>query len=163
LFACDRLHCVPTYGSRMVFYMDGCKATTSSYQGSLPVTQYARAKTSEAKRNLFAVLFDYVLYNLENHALSRKKPFPSTEQIQAVATALSLAEASECFAFAFRQGLPGVGEALAKSIVTAMARDVTSGRLSSGVRTLFSASLFGYVLNISRVRLIYNGVVSAWH
>lgn len=98
-----------------------------------PGIQYARAKTSEAKRNLFAVLFDHVLHDFENKVRGSQKQLPSTEEIQAVATALCLAEASECFAFAFRQGLSGVGEALAKSIVTAMARDVTSGRLNSEV------------------------------
>ncbi|CAM6094015.1 unnamed protein product [Calypogeia fissa] len=103
--------------------------------------QYARAKTSEAKRNLFAVLFDYVLYGLEDKVRGSQKQFPSTEEIQAVATALCLAEASECFGFAFRQGLSGVGEALAKSIVTAMARDVTSGRLNSEFLDAVVASL----------------------
>ncbi|OAE25014.1 hypothetical protein AXG93_523s1190 [Marchantia polymorpha subsp. ruderalis] len=93
--------------------------------------EFARAKTLEAKRNLFAVLFDFVLYDLEDESTSNQMLFPGTEEIQAVATALCLAEAPECYALAFKQGLPGVGEALSKSITTAMARDVTSGRLNA--------------------------------
>lgn len=113
-------------------------ATDFINEGSCFGMQYARAKTSEAKRNLFAVLFDYILYDLERTVRSRQEQFPPIEEIQAVATALCLAEASECFAFAFRQGLSGVGEALAKSICTAMARDVTSGRLNSEVCSVFA-------------------------
>ncbi|KAL2632070.1 hypothetical protein R1flu_016756 [Riccia fluitans] len=93
--------------------------------------EYARAKTAEAKRNLFAVLFDFVLSELEEQAVSSQKQCPGTEQIQAVATSLCLAEASECYALAFKQGLPGVGKALTKSITAAMNRDVTNGRLDA--------------------------------
>ncbi|CAK9208145.1 unnamed protein product [Sphagnum troendelagicum] len=39
---------------------------------------------------------------------------------------LALAEAPESFALAFKQGLQGVGEAISKSIVTAMSQDVTN-------------------------------------
>jgi hypothetical protein len=50
-----------------------------------------------------------------------------------VATTLALAEAPESFALAFKQGLQGVGETITKSIVTAMSRDVTNGRLNAQV------------------------------
>ncbi|KAL3689988.1 hypothetical protein R1sor_016297 [Riccia sorocarpa] len=93
--------------------------------------EYAKAKTPEAKRNLFAVLFDFVLSELEEEAARSQKQFPGNEKIRAVATSLCLAEASECYALAFKQGLPGVGKALLKSITTAMNRDVTSGRLDA--------------------------------
>ncbi|CAM6067653.1 unnamed protein product [Sphagnum tenellum] len=56
---------------------------------------------------------------------------PGVEEIQAVATTLAQAEAPEYFALAFKQGLQGVGEAISKSIVTAMSQDVTNGRLNA--------------------------------
>jgi len=46
---------------------------------------------------------------------------------------LALAEAQEYFALAFKQGQQGVGEAISKSIVTAMSQDVTNGRLNAQV------------------------------
>jgi hypothetical protein len=46
---------------------------------------------------------------------------------------LALAEAPESFALAFKQGLQGVGEAISKSIVTAMSQDVTNGHLNAQV------------------------------
>ncbi|CAK9214723.1 unnamed protein product [Sphagnum troendelagicum] len=56
---------------------------------------------------------------------------PGVEEIQAVARTLAQAEAPEYFALAFKQGLQGVGEAISKSIVTAMSQDVTNGRLNA--------------------------------
>jgi len=46
---------------------------------------------------------------------------------------LALAEAPKSFALAFKQGLQGVGEAISKSIVTAMSQDVTNGHLNAQV------------------------------
>ncbi|KAL3687227.1 hypothetical protein R1sor_013536 [Riccia sorocarpa] len=93
--------------------------------------EYARAKTPEAKRNLFAVLFDFVLSELEEGAVRSQKQFSGSEKIRAVATSLCLADASEYYALAFKQALPEVGKALLKSITTAMNRNVTSGRLDA--------------------------------
>lgn len=101
--------------------------------------QYSRAKAGETKRNLFAVLFDYVLQDLVHaSSLSGRRP-PRIEEIQAVASSLALAEAPESFALVFKQGVHGVGDSIAKSIVTAMARDVTNGRLNAAVH--FSSRL----------------------
>eukprot|EP01018_Ginkgo_biloba_P020488 Gb_07792 [translate_table: standard] len=93
--------------------------------------EYARANAVEAKANLFGVLFDYVLHELNNKAVSSGNPLPSYDEIQAVATVLVLADAPEAFAVAFKQGLHGIGEELTKSILTAMSRDVSSGRLNA--------------------------------
>lgn len=100
---------------------------------SLCFLQYARAKTADTKQNLFAVLLDFVIHDLMQAALISEKQPPSMEEIQAVVSALCLADAPESFALAFKQGLQGVGESIAKSIVTAMARDVTNGRLNAQV------------------------------
>lgn len=96
--------------------------------------QYARAKSAEAKQNLFAVLLDFVLGDLVQAAVFGEKRPPSSEEVQAVVSALILADAPESFALAFKQGLPNVGESIARSIVTAMARDVTCGTLNAQVR-----------------------------
>ena len=95
--------------------------------------QYSRAKTGETKCNLFAVLLDFVLLELLQASRTSGKQPPSLEEIQGVVSSLTLAEAPESFALAFKQGLQGVGESIAKSIVTAMARDVTNGRLNAQV------------------------------
>lgn len=100
------------------------------------LVQYSRAKTAETKQNLFAVLLDFVLYDLVQAAVISEIPPPSIEEVQAVVSALCLADAPESFALAFKQGLQGVGESIAKAIVTAMARDVTNGRLNAQVHMI---------------------------
>lgn len=98
--------------------------------------QYARARTAESKQNLFAVLLDFVLHDLQQAATICEKEPPSIEEVQAVVSALCLADAPESFALAFKQGLQGVGDNIAKSIGTAMSRDVTNGRLNAQVHVL---------------------------
>lgn len=113
-----------------------CSLSSKCLSDGAPLTillQFARAKSAEAKNNLFSVIFDFVLYEINNMGNMVGKPVPSAEEIQAVATALSLADASECMALAFKQGLQGVGVGLARSIVTAMSRDITSNRLNGMV------------------------------
>lgn len=78
--------------------------------------QYSRAKTGETKCNLFAVLLDYVLLELLQASRTSGKQTPSLEEIQGVVSSLTLAEAPESFALAFKQGLQGVGESIAESI-----------------------------------------------
>ena len=104
--------------------------------------QYARAKTAETKQNLFAVLLDFVLHDLLQAAVISEKQPPSMDEIKAVVSAMCLADAPESFALAFKQGLQGVGESIAKSIVTAMARDVTNGGLNAQVHMTDVIHLF---------------------
>lgn len=103
--------------------------------------EYARARTAESKQNLFAVLLDFVLHDLQQAATICEKEPPSIEEVQAVVSALCLADAPESFALAFKQGLQGVGDNIAKSIGTAMSRDVTNGRLNAQLLDDITASL----------------------
>jgi hypothetical protein len=131
---------------------------------SFTLVQYARAKTAEIKQNLFAVLLDFVIHDLLQAAVISEKQPPSMEEIQAVVSALCLADAPESFALAFKQGLQGVGECIAKSIVTAMARDVTNGRLNAQVHMVDVIQLFRpfiqhYVVVVSYFAVSYQVIV----
>jgi hypothetical protein len=116
--------------------------------------QYARARAAEAKWNLFAVLFDYIVHNLYHSSTLTGRQSPGVEEIQAVATTLALAEAPESFALAFKQGLQGVGETITKSIVTAMSRDVTNGRLNAQVHVQSLSGKFEQFTSKSAVRVL---------
>ncbi|CAN5974643.1 unnamed protein product [Sphagnum jensenii] len=122
---CNLLYCLP------VASVDGVTPSSKpkldmdqiSLLGGIGIicNEYARAKAAEAKQNLFAVLFYYVVHDLCHASIvTTGKQSPGVEEIQAVAMTLALAEAPESFALAFKQGLQGVGEAISKSIVTAM-------------------------------------------
>ncbi|KAL3687266.1 hypothetical protein R1sor_013575 [Riccia sorocarpa] len=136
-FVCDRMACILQY--RLPSSSDDSVAGKPTLvlqqielMGGIEICdEYTRAKTPGAKRNLFAVMFDLVLSELEEGAVRSQKQFPGSEKMRAVATSLCLAEASECYDLAFKQGLPGVGKTLFKSIRTVMYRDVMSGRLDA--------------------------------
>ncbi|KAH9326163.1 hypothetical protein KI387_006341, partial [Taxus chinensis] len=110
-------------GFKTLVKMDGVTLTQ--------IKLYARANAVEAKNNLFGVLFGYVVHELKSKCLTRGNSMPTDDEIQAIATVLSLADAPEAFSVALKLGLHDVGEELKKLIVTAMSRDVTSGHLNA--------------------------------
>lgn len=95
--------------------------------------EYARAKSTEVRRNLFSIVMDYVVLELNEKLTLSGKSLPGIDEIQAVVAALILADAPEALGIAFKHGLKNVGEGLLKSITAALSRDVDSGRLNSGV------------------------------
>lgn len=95
--------------------------------------EYARAKSVEAKSSLFAIVLDYVLHEVNIKNVSVGTSQPSTDDVQAVVGALFLGDAAEVLGFAFKHGVKNAGEGLFRTIVTAMSRDVDSGRLNSGL------------------------------
>ncbi|GBG92191.1 hypothetical protein CBR_g54636 [Chara braunii] len=92
--------------------------------------EYESAKSAESRKNLFGVIFDYALESHKQDLETAEKPVPKEEDVRGVATALMLADASESFVLAFRQGCPRVADGLAQNIVAAMGRDITSGWLN---------------------------------
>jgi hypothetical protein len=97
--------------------------------------EYASGRSKEARRNVFAVLFDLAVLQYSQRCAQAGQAPPSEEEVCAVAVALALAEAPEALALGFRLGLQATGEAVRQSILNAMQRDVTSGRLNVEVRS----------------------------
>ncbi|EFJ12295.1 hypothetical protein SELMODRAFT_446707 [Selaginella moellendorffii] len=126
----------------------GAKPTDSSQDGNavfdinrleaiggveLICKEYSLVSSPAAKRNLFAIIFEYLLCELRSKADVSGKKFPSQDEVQAIATALVLAGAPDSLSIAFRQRLNGVGGRLCKSIVKALDRDLANGRLNAMV------------------------------
>ncbi|KAJ8747370.1 hypothetical protein K2173_012829 [Erythroxylum novogranatense] len=78
--------------------------------------EYALANLREEKRNLYLVLFDYVLHRINDACKASGVSEYDDEEIQPLATLLALADAPEAFYISVRLGVEGIGELLRRSI-----------------------------------------------
>ncbi|OVA03519.1 hypothetical protein BVC80_1651g18 [Macleaya cordata] len=92
--------------------------------------EYSQANSREEKRNLFLVLFDYVLHQINETCLATGDSEYNFEEIQPLATMLTLADAPEAFYIAVKHGVEGIGEVLRGSISAALSRYPNSERLN---------------------------------
>ncbi|KAG9445143.1 hypothetical protein H6P81_016483 [Aristolochia fimbriata] len=84
--------------------------------------EYSQANSREEKRNLFSVLFDYVLHLINETSSSAGESLCNIEEIQPLARMLILADAPEAFYIAVKHGVDGIGEILRKSVSEALSR-----------------------------------------
>ncbi|KAG0502931.1 hypothetical protein HPP92_003003 [Vanilla planifolia] len=91
--------------------------------------EYSQAKSREEKRNLFLVLFDYALDQINKGCLAAGASAYSFDEVQLVASMLTLANAPEAFYTALKHGLEGIGEVLKNSISVVFPRSSNSGHL----------------------------------
>ncbi|XP_043718502.1 uncharacterized protein LOC122666550 [Telopea speciosissima] len=84
--------------------------------------EYSRANLMEEKSNLFLVLFDYVLYQINETCLATGGSEYSFDEIQPLAAMLRLANAPEAFYIAVKHGVGGIGELLRGSISASLSR-----------------------------------------
>ncbi|RZC93283.1 hypothetical protein C5167_030406 [Papaver somniferum] len=76
--------------------------------------EYSQANSREEKRNLFLVLLDYVLHQINETCIAIGDSEYSFEEIQPLASMLTLADAAEAFYIAVKHGVEGIGELLEK-------------------------------------------------
>lgn len=91
--------------------------------------QYSQANSREERRNLFLVLFDYVLHHINEACVASGVSAYTYDEIQLVASMLSLADAPEAFYIAVKHGVEGIGEILRRPISAAMSRSLNWERL----------------------------------
>ncbi|KAK8949833.1 hypothetical protein KSP40_PGU006474 [Platanthera guangdongensis] len=84
--------------------------------------EYSQAKTSEEKRNLFLVLFDYALHQINQECLASGASAYSFDEIQPVVSMLTHADAPEAFYISVKHGVDGIEQLLRKSIFRAISR-----------------------------------------
>nr|XP_029120236.1 uncharacterized protein LOC105044449 isoform X2 [Elaeis guineensis] len=82
--------------------------------------EYSRANSREEKRDLFLVLFDYVVHQINESCLAGGNSAYAYDEIQPVASMLTLADAPEAFYIAVKHGVEGIGEILKSSISAAL-------------------------------------------
>lgn len=93
--------------------------------------QYSQARTREEKRNLYSLLFDYVLHKI-NVANIASGVFEYVNiEIQTLATLLSLANAPEAFHISVKLGVDRIGELLGRSVSSALSRYSDSEQLNT--------------------------------
>ncbi|XP_042512090.1 uncharacterized protein LOC122087145 isoform X2 [Macadamia integrifolia] len=92
--------------------------------------EYSHANSTEEKSNLFLVLFDYVLYQINETYLATGGSEYSFDEIQPIAAMLSLANAPEAFYIAVKHGVGGIAEILGGSISAALSRYPNSEHLN---------------------------------
>ncbi|KAI8539948.1 hypothetical protein RHMOL_Rhmol09G0222500 [Rhododendron molle] len=89
------------------------------------------SNSREERRNLYLVLFDYVLHLINETCLASGVSEYSDDEIQPVATLLMLAEAPEAFYLSVKLGVEGIGELLRRSISAALRTYPNGDRLNT--------------------------------
>ncbi|XP_074567956.1 uncharacterized protein LOC141824545 isoform X1 [Curcuma longa] len=84
--------------------------------------EYSKANSKEEKDNLFLVLFDYVVHQINAICLSNGASSYMYDDIQPLVSMLMLANAPEAFHIAVKHGVDGIGEILKRSISAALLR-----------------------------------------
>ncbi|AEE75220.1 hypothetical protein ISN45_At03g012440 [Arabidopsis thaliana x Arabidopsis arenosa] len=92
--------------------------------------EYSLATTREERRNLYSVLFDYVLHQINEACSSAGLSEYTDDEIQPLAVRLALADAPEAFYISVKLGVEGIGEILRRSIAAALSGFSNSERLN---------------------------------
>ncbi|KAI4348137.1 hypothetical protein L6164_008896 [Bauhinia variegata] len=93
--------------------------------------EYSLANSREERRNLYAVLFDYVLHQINETCIATGVNEYSDDEIQPLAALLAQTNASEAFYISVKLGVEGIGEILRRSIASALLRYPNSERLNT--------------------------------
>eukprot|EP00257_Ricinus_communis_P021026 XP_015580416.1 uncharacterized protein LOC8265972 [Ricinus communis] len=92
--------------------------------------EYSLAALREDRRNLFLVLFDYVLHQINESCIAAGVSEYADDEIQPLSALLSLADAPEAFYISVKLGVEGIGELLRRSISAALSRYSNNERLN---------------------------------
>nr|XP_010937670.1 uncharacterized protein LOC105056966 [Elaeis guineensis]XP_019710453.1 uncharacterized protein LOC105056966 [Elaeis guineensis]XP_019710454.1 uncharacterized protein LOC105056966 [Elaeis guineensis]XP_019710456.1 uncharacterized protein LOC105056966 [Elaeis guineensis]XP_019710457.1 uncharacterized protein LOC105056966 [Elaeis guineensis] len=90
--------------------------------------EYSRANSREEKRDLFLVLFDHAVYQINEACLASGNSAYAYDEIKPVASVLTLADAPEAFYIAVKHGVEGIGEVLKRSVSAALSRSTNYER-----------------------------------
>ncbi|KAJ0977049.1 hypothetical protein J5N97_012523 [Dioscorea zingiberensis] len=103
-----------------------CMLTNMCYQVSDGIDficfEYSQANSKEERRNLFLILFDYVLHQINKICQTNGTSSYVYDEIQPVASMLTLADEPEVFYIAVKHGVEGIGEIMQRSISFAFSR-----------------------------------------
>ncbi|KAD5962008.1 hypothetical protein E3N88_13481 [Mikania micrantha] len=88
------------------------------------------SNSREGRRNLYLVLFDYVVHEINEKCIASGISEYSNDEIQPIASLLTLADAPEALHISVKLGIEGIGDILKRSISTALPRYPNSERLN---------------------------------
>ena len=93
-------------------------------------TQLVISNSREGRRNLYLVLFDYVVHEINESCIASGISEYSNDEIQPIASLLTLADAPEALHISVKLGIEGIGDILRRSISAALPRYSNSERLN---------------------------------
>ncbi|KAF5799947.1 hypothetical protein HanXRQr2_Chr07g0310341 [Helianthus annuus] len=89
------------------------------------------SNSREGRRNLYLVLFDYVVHEINESCVANGISEYSNDEIQPIASLLTLADAPEALHISVKLGIEGIGDILKRSISAALPRYSNSERLNT--------------------------------
>ncbi|KAG8645066.1 hypothetical protein MANES_10G033000v8 [Manihot esculenta] len=92
--------------------------------------EYSLSSLREDRRNLYLVLFDYALHQINEACIATGVSEYSDDEIQLLSALLSLAGAPEAFYISVKLGVEGIGELLRRSVSAALSRYSNNERLN---------------------------------
>ncbi|KOM47250.1 hypothetical protein LR48_Vigan07g095400 [Vigna angularis] len=92
--------------------------------------EYSLASSREERKNLYSVLFDYILHQINETCFASGVNEYSDDEIQPLAALLAQTNAPEAFYISVKLGVEGIGEILRRSIASALSRYPNSERLN---------------------------------
>ncbi|KAK7340868.1 hypothetical protein VNO77_21585 [Canavalia gladiata] len=92
--------------------------------------EYSLANSREERKNLYSVLFDYILHQINETYIATGVNEYSDDEIQPLAALLAQTNAPEAFYISVKLGVEGIGEILRRSIASALSRFPNSDRLN---------------------------------
>nr|XP_027104507.1 uncharacterized protein LOC113725505 isoform X2 [Coffea arabica] len=87
------------------------------------------SNSRDARRNLYLVLFDYVLHQINEKCIATGESEYNDEEVQPIANLLMLADAPEALHISVKLGVDGIIELLRRSVSAALSRYPNSDRL----------------------------------
>ncbi|XP_061338326.1 uncharacterized protein LOC133285160 isoform X2 [Gastrolobium bilobum] len=93
--------------------------------------EYSLANSREERKNLYSVLFDYILHQINETCIATGVSEYSDDEIQPLAALLAQTNAPEAFYISVKLGVEGIGEILRRSIASALSRYPNSARLNT--------------------------------
>ncbi|KAK1421276.1 hypothetical protein QVD17_23476 [Tagetes erecta] len=94
-------------------------------------TELVISNSREGRRNLYLVLFDYVVHEINESCIAIGISEYSNDEIQPIASLLTLADAPEALHISVKLGIEGIGDILKRSISAALPRYSNSERLNT--------------------------------
>jgi len=92
--------------------------------------EYSRANSREEKRDLFFVIFDYVVHQINEACLAGGISTYTYDDAQPLASLLAFADAPEAFYISVKHGVEGVGDMLMKAISAALSQSAQYDQLN---------------------------------
>jgi len=98
------------------------------------LVQYSLANSREERKNLYSVLFEYILHQINEKCIATGVNEYSDDEIQPIASLLAQANAAEAFYISVKLGVECIGEILRRSIASTLSRYPNSERLNAVCR-----------------------------